>query len=252
MKLKKSQKLRKSKIEDFDYCPGRYKAIWIDGITTESEVAGIGQVFHDWTGDFFDVLDRGEVAGLLREEDIQAYFMQHVDESWPERLILGCTNFCKFETEHLLMLRQTFASEENVWYYFVPAHVEFEWETPTSTGTVDRISNLTDGTYMATDYKPKVRTTKHRREVTWYAENLNRYEILDAPVTLGSVYGYLTNQHWIFQLHKRTLQAINNRIKAINECHRTGVFPLKVGNHCMFCPIFGECIAIKEGVDWEK
>ncbi|TSA55854.1 Dna2/Cas4 domain-containing protein [bacterium] len=246
-------KLRSSMINDFDICPARYEAIWVNEVANPpGSAATTGTNFHKWATVFFDVIERSVLDELHLREDIESYLVERsIKEDWDEDLLHNCKNFVEFEADHLLRLRNVMDDADEVWKYFVPYKREINFETERVMGTIDRVDHLRDGTLMIMDYKTgRPNNTVHRRQVTWYAHNANRIDLFDGlTVSRGSILWTREPRFWAFDFSSRTLSAINRRIIAMNKCKKDKYYPYKPSGLCPYCPIFQECPAI---VDWGK
>jgi hypothetical protein len=239
-------------INDFDVCPARYKAVWVDKVTSgPNEAAHVGTMFHDWASDFFDFVDKTHMEEMKTEADLTEYLVAATTDPRGHPLLLTCCyNFIDFEVKHLMMLRKLFEGDkEKVWFYWVPYEVERYFETDEFEGTIDRVDNLTDGNLLIWEYKTTraPHPTEHRRDVSWYADIANKKNLFDGKrVTMGGVMWVQVPQFWTFEISDRTIAAINKRIADMNKCHKEGYFPFIVTPLCPYCPVFGSCPAIRD------
>ena len=135
--------IRKSMLEDFGFCPHRFKKVWVDGIQrVPNQVMLMGTRFHDFAEKFFEyalVFDQSRWMEFIPKEFI------------PEEVAMA-TWFIQNEQARYATLKEEGRLDE-----FLPILREFKLNSPKLylEGTVDRMDWLSKekGLVIAIEYK---------------------------------------------------------------------------------------------------
>lgn len=224
-----NQCLSVSAINEFDQCPAKYlwNRIFKLGDEEVFQLAEDGKKIHKWAEEYF--------IRSPRIEDLEQYIF-----SKEKGLILHYQrNLASIEKEYL---------KEQGCYQMDVLAVEQKIASWLNrrVGFVDRIDLRPDGNLTVIDYKPKAKKiySSTRRQLTFYALQVNFLiekgilfpNLPSARVTHCRVIGYKDAVHTEFKLNKRSITALEKRIKAIRT-HTE--FPCKPGaplcRYCKFC-----------------
>jgi len=230
--------IRKSEYMSWRNCPKAFEFQYIQGIKPEIGIeAEIGREAHIWMHDFFDRVDFQELRKIRSFQSAYKLFKQML----PDQPILRsyCDNFIKFEAAEWERLCKT----KDPLKYWVPVARELELHVD-SVGFihhVDRIDLLPSGGLIIIEYKPKIRTTAIREELSFYTIGVLASKKFDLPVTHIGCYGYATAEAKSWPVKSKMLHRVAKYVREMRlqiKAYREGkkdVFVKRPSMKCAWC-----------------
>ena len=227
--LGKNQCLSPSAINEFEQCNAKY--LWnrifkIEGEAAKTKFSEDGKKIHKWLEDYMP--KNPTIEELLDKYSKEA---RNDYEKWIQNVLL---------VEHRYLINQGLEAM-NV----LSTEYKISSWVNRRVGYIDRIDIRPDGNLTVIDYKPKSPKkypSNIRRQLTFYATQINfliENELFDfdgfenSRVTHCRVIGYKDGSDWEFKLNKRSITALEKRVKAIRT---QTTFLCKPGSPlCKYC-----------------
>lgn len=234
--------IRKSMLEDFGFCPHRFKKVWIDGVQRKpNQVMLMGTRFHDFAEKFF------EYALIVEPERWNEFIPK---EFVPEEVAMASW-FIQNERERYFALK-----DEGRLGEFLPILREFKLNSAKLflEGTVDRVDwlNREKGLAVAVEYKTgkSINHESLTKQLAMYALMYHDMRLQGDIVGLRLINPRLGVQK-DFKLERWHTDKVLKDIVKLRDALRSNSFPPKCTDvkfaFCRMCT--PEESGIKEGFD---
>lgn len=234
--------VRKSGYMSWRRCPYSFDLHFIQDIEPDVEdvavVAKVGISSHSWFAGFFDDVDYDALKRIRSYRSAYQLFKPML----PDHPILNsyCDNFIQFEASEWERISRSTSDPVKYW---APLWRELELEVPKVgfSHHIDRIDLLPSGSLIIIEYKPKVRPTSIREELSFYAIGVMASEMIEQPVSHVGCYGYATAEAKSWPIKPKMLHRVTKHVTDMRrdiKDHREGkpnMFPKKESMGCSWC-----------------
>ncbi len=238
----KSKRLSYTQIDTFKMCPLKYSYRYLLKVPVpQSHTTSFGVSVHDTLKDFYRLLKKGVKVDFNT-------MMNLYDKNW---LSYGYEsmeheNIRKKKGEEIL--KNFFEKNSNPWV--VPYYLEKQFNLKIGeyliSGRIDRIDQLSDGTFEVIDYKTgRIKSDlnpKKDLQLSIYA--LACRDIFKVPVSKLSLYFLEENEKISTQRSDEDLNELINNIALSIEEIKESTFAPTPGWHCQFCDFRLICPAV--------